>query len=34
LLVNRQAWFTSKEGVGSTFGFWLPLLDSPAQEQA
>jgi signal transduction histidine kinase len=28
-----QAWFTSKEGTGSTFGFWLPLLDSPAQEQ-
>jgi signal transduction histidine kinase len=21
-----QVWFTSKEGEGSTFGFWLPLL--------
>ncbi|MEP7289473.1 MAG: ATP-binding protein [Chloroflexota bacterium] len=23
-----QVWFLSNEGVGSTFGFWLPLLDS------
>jgi len=25
-----QVWFQSKEGHGSTFGFWLPLLDLPA----
>jgi signal transduction histidine kinase len=24
-----QVWFTSEEGHGSTFGFWLPLLDNP-----
>lgn len=22
-----QVWFTSKEGTGSTFGFWLPILN-------
>ncbi len=25
-----HTWFTSEQGVGSTFGFWLPMLDSPA----
>ncbi len=24
-----QVWFQSEEGAGSTFGFWLPLLNTP-----
>jgi signal transduction histidine kinase len=29
-----QVWFTSEEGHGSTFGFWLPLLDNPLPENS
>ncbi len=26
-----ETWFVSKAGVGSTFGFWMPLADHPPQ---